>query len=256
LRAAWQETPPDGLRLHWASRREGADIQWDMLGKQLPDLPKGAIVLHLAGSARGPEETLAGNAALIPPLVRACAESKARSILFASTAAVYAPGLEPATEADPPAPQTAYGRSKHLAERLLQAQSACPVHLLRIGNVAGADALLGPRMPPGQIVLDPVPGRPGGPVRSWIGPRVLAGLLADLCRLDLPPILNLAQDPPIAMADLLQASGLDWCYGPPAPTVVSTATLSTRLLRSVVDVRRASARQMATESAWARAVLA
>ncbi len=186
-----------------------------MLADPVPDLPRGAVILHLAGVTRGDETALRQNLAMIPALARAAQAASARSILFASTAGVYAPGPDPAGEEDAPAPPGAYGRAKLLAEQALRDRAHCPVHVLRIGNVAGADALLGPRPAQSPIVLDPVPGRDGGPLRSWIGPRDLAAALAALCRADLPPVLNLAQDPPLAMADLLDASHLPWTYGPP-----------------------------------------
>jgi hypothetical protein len=60
----------------------------------------------------------------------------------------------------------------------------------------------------------------------------------------------------MAMAELLQASKLNWSYGPAAPAVVPTATMSTRLLRTVVDVPETSSQLLAIEAAWAREVLA
>lgn len=230
-------------------------MRWDMLADPPPTgLPQGALVLHLAGATRGAERDVQANVDLVPPLLRMCRRIGARRLVFLSSAAVYSPGALLAETAAPD-PPNAYGGSKAQAEALVRAQSHTPVTILRPGNIAGADALLGPRTA-GEIVLDPVPGRPGGPLRSWIGARVLAQALAALCRRDdLPPVLNLAQDPPLPMADLLEAAGLPWRYGE-TPAAVPVATQDLDLLRSLLPLPPADPARLAAEAAWARGVLA
>ncbi|MBK6465783.1 MAG: NAD-dependent epimerase/dehydratase family protein [Rhodobacter sp.] len=254
LRAAWLENPPSGLRPIWSGRSEEFDLAWDILADPTPDLPKGAVVLHLAGLVRGPGTVLQRNAAMVPPLLRTCRKAAVRRLFLASTASVYAPDPNGAREEDAPAPPGAYGAAKLAAEAMLDAGDMAAT-ILRFGNIAGADALLGPRPPGEEIVLDPVPGHSGGPLRSWIGGRTLAGLLPALVRADLPRILNVACDPPLAMGDLLAASGLRWRYGPPNPDVVPAAVLSTRRLAALVDLPKASPESIAAEAAWARGVL-
>jgi nucleoside-diphosphate-sugar epimerase len=256
LRAAWTENPPQDLRLLWTGRGNRVQLQWDVSIRPAPALPYGAIVLHLAGVTRGTADQLGQNAAAVPHLLDTCRRIAARKLIFISTAAVYAPGPTPSGEDDRIAPANAYGHSKAQAEALLQAQSDVPVTVLRLGNVAGADALLGPRPPGAGIVLDPVPGHAGGPVRSWIGARTLAQALADLSLRDLPPILNIASAPPLGMAPLLDASGLDWSYGPPNPLVVPMAALDVSLLQSILPLPPADGKLLAAEAAWARGVLA
>jgi nucleoside-diphosphate-sugar epimerase len=253
LHGAFAARPQAGLRVHLCQRDKSAQIQWDMLSGPLPDWPPGAIVLHLAGAVRGDEQSLAANAALVAPLVQACRRNRVRGLFFASTAAVYAPGPAAAREDTPPAPASPYGRAKLAAEAALAAADpGCPVTVLRLANVVGADALLGPR-PAGQpITLDPVPGQGGGPLRSWIGPMTLAQVLADLARAmaagrPLPPVLNLAAAPPLPMADLLDASGLDWAYGPPNPNVVPGATLDSTRLQALVPLPSATAAGLIAE---------
>jgi DNA-binding MarR family transcriptional regulator len=128
--------------------------------------------------------------------------------------------------------------------------------LLRIGNVVGADALLGPRTDGGPVVLDPVPGRDGGPLRSWIGPVTLARVLAALCRMAcedrLPSLLNLATAPPLPMADLLDAAGRAWRYGPPNPAVVPAAVLSAERLAALYPLPEARAGGLVAELARLR----
>lgn len=255
LRAAWAEAPAPGLAPVWTGRGADLPLRWDMTAPPPAGLPRGAVVLHLAGATpHGRDPDLRRNPDLVPPLLRMCRDTGARRLLFLSSAAVYPPGaLWPETA--PPDPPGAYGRSKAEAEALAAAQTHTPVTILRVGNIAGADALLGPR-PAGEIVLDPVPGRPGGPLRSWIGARVLAQALAALCRRDgLPPVLNLAQAPPLPMAALLEAAGLPWRYGA-TPAAVLVATQDVSLLQSILPLPPADPARLAAEAAWARGVLA
>lgn len=191
---------------------------------------------------------------MIAPLVRAAHDAKARCILFASTAAVYGRRSRPALETDEPLPLAPYGLAKLAAEKLLLAQDLVPATVLRIGNVIGADALMGAQEDAGEIVLDPVEGREGGPIRSWIGPKQLASLLARLALLPLPKVLNLASDPPLAMGELLQAAGRPWRYGPPRKGVLDFAVLDTQLLQSLCKCEKATPAGMAREAAWAKDV--
>ena len=252
LRAAWAEEAGP-LRPVWTGRGVGLPVQWDMLAEMPQGLPRGAVVLHLAGATlQGDPSAMRRNTDLVPPLLRMCQKTGARRLLFMSSAPVYPPGGPWAETADL-APSTAYGRSKAEAEALVRAQSHVPVTILRPGNIAGADALLGPRGP-GEILLDPVPGQLGGPLRSWIGARLLAQVLAALCQRDLPPVLNLAQGPPLRMGELLQASGLPWRYGA-APAAVPIATQDAALLQTILPLPRAGPARLAAEAAWARGVL-
>lgn len=256
LRAAWQEDPPDALRPVWTSRSGATGMTWDIRTAPPPGLPQGADILHLAGVLTGSNDQLAENAAMIPPLLDACAALRARRLWFISSAAVYGPGAA-ARESDPPAPANPYGTAKLAAERQAQSLSSVPLTILRLGNVVGADALLGPRPAGAEIILDPVPGRDGGPVRSWIGPRSLARLLARLMQVAAPPpVLNLALDPPLSMSSLLEAGRLPWRYGPERSGTVPTATLSLLRLQALVETPAVTPDFLAAEAAWARAVLA
>lgn len=228
LHAAW--AGQGGLA--WPGR-PGADGGWP--GFQAPP---GAVILHLAGVTRPGDTPFAANLDLARHLVAAASRIGAARVLFASTVAVYRPGPEPMDEATPPDPQSDYGRSKLAAEEIL-ARGLAPLGIrltvLRIANVAGADALLGGASArPGQtVVLDPVPGQPAGPERSYVGPLTLARVLAALAaRADLPPVLNLAQPGALGMADLVAAAGLPWSWGPARSGTVP---------RVVVDVARLAA---------------
>lgn len=256
LRRVWGAVPPPGLVPHWAARGEGTGLQWDIPGAPVPALPRGAVVLHLAAVLRGDEAALRRNSAMAAPVMAAAQAAGAVAVLFASTAAVYAPTDRPAGEDTPPAPANPYGRAKLAAEAAFRALPGPPLTVLRIGNVAGADALLAPRPgahAPNPMLLDPVPGRAGGPLRSWIGPVTLAGALAALCRQaaagGLPPVLNLAQSPPLTMAGLLQAAGRNWRYGPPNPAVVPAAVMDMARLAARLPLPAATEAGLAAELA-------
>jgi len=245
LQAIWRAKPLANLKIISQARQSvpSGGLQWDIGQNPPPLLPNGLIVLHLAGKISGTPEELAQNAVATKAVCLAALEARARHVFIMSTAAVYAPGPLPIDEATPPAPQSPYGLSKLTAEqvavRLLQRR----VTILRLANLAGADALLGPARD--EVMLDPIEGQPGGPERSYIGPRVLAQTLAGLMQMTvngatLPPILNLAQQPPVAMADLLQAHGVKWRFGPPRAGAVARVVLNTDRLAAIVPVPQTS----------------
>jgi NAD dependent epimerase/dehydratase family enzyme len=99
---------------------------------------------------------------------------------------------------------------------------------LRIGNVAGADALLTNMARP--LVIDQfADGR--GPLRSYIGAQSLARVLQTLAGRDgLPEVINVAAPMPVEMADLAQTAGLDWAYRAASVTAVQSITLDSAVL--------------------------
>ncbi len=232
LRRVWSDRPPRGLSVLWSARCPGHGLHWDLFSATAPALPRGSVILHLAGVVRG--SGMAANPRMIPALMCVAHASGAAAVVLASTVAVYAPGSLPAAEDQTPAPVSAYGLSKLEAEEAAFAASGgLPVTALRIGNVLGADALFG-QGGTAPLRLDPVPGQADGPLRSWIGPQTLALCLPTLLRLaaagQLPPLLNLAQHPPLPMAALLRASGRVWDWGAPNPAAVAVHTLNTERL--------------------------
>ncbi|MES2665651.1 MAG: NAD-dependent epimerase/dehydratase family protein [Pseudomonadota bacterium] len=238
LRAAWARTPPAGLRLIWSGRGPEAALPWDIAAGPV-DLPRGCVVLHLAAVLRGTAAEMAQNAVMATHVAQAALDCGAARILMASTIAVYGARATPCDEDDTPRPFSPYGRAKLAAElALMQAAAPIAATALRIGNVVGADALLGAAgQGQGAIVLDPVPGQAGGPVRSWIGPQRLAQVIVGLIALpDLPQVLNIAADPPAAMGDLLEAAGKPWQSGPENPAVLPRAVLNIRRLCSLIDM--------------------
>lgn len=245
LRHSWQgalaEEAPQAI---WQARRDtdfaafgGPDLVFDPMRD--PDALGRAVgaadaVLCLAGAAHPGTEA---EAQVHPELARAVARAAGgRPVLYASSAAVYgAAGPQPLHEDSPVAPVSLYGRAKVAMEQAVRAQPGALV--LRIGNVAGADALFGRGVPAEGYRLDLFhgPESPEGPSRSYIGPQAFARALARLLRLvlagaDVPPVINLALPEAVALADLLAASGFTW-QGQPAPPGA--------ILRVGLDVSRA-----------------
>lgn len=152
-------------------------------------------------------------------------------VFLASSAAVYgaAPGV--CRETDGCAPLSDYGRAKLEMEQAA-AGLGKPFTALRIGNVAGADAILGgwrdgmqiDRLPDGTT-----------PSRSYIGPQTLARVLHALTVQDsLPQVLNIAAPGVIEMGALLDAAGLGWAPRPAPEGVIARVELcTTRLARHV-----------------------
>jgi nucleoside-diphosphate-sugar epimerase len=240
LRAVWSQEPPDRFVPVWQHRGTATGLgwlRWDMLDEPCPILPQPpAVIVNLAG-VTGSGPGLSRNLALARAAHCAGQRLGCRHVFLASSAAVYGAGPLSGLldEADALRPASAYGRAKLAMERLLSRANGPGVTCLRIGNIPGAGGLLGGAPVRPGLILDPAPGLPCGPERSWIGPRTLASALADLVGLalngaQLPPILNIAQDPPLPMAALLDAAHLRWRFGPAREGTIARVALATSRL--------------------------
>lgn len=236
LRMAWQ-LRASGLLPVWQSRRaetpvRGAWISFDPLSDPAAFAAAAQAadaVLLLAGLTTGTPEALACNCELALAARDAVA---GRPLLYASSAAVYGAGapLDPArgwSEEDPCHPAAAYGAAKLAAEAVLAEMPGATI--LRIGNVAGADALLGRPAPEGGRMLDSfADGR--APRRSYIGPQALALALARITRLvvagiAVPQRINLALPGTVGMDALLRAAGEGWNSRPAPPEAIGEVRL-------------------------------
>jgi hypothetical protein len=104
------------------------------------------------------------------------------------------------------------------------------------------------------VVLDPAPGG-RGPVRSYIGPRSLSGVLARLAVMAaegtaLPALLNIAAPRPVAMADLLDAAGRVWRFGPDHPGIVPRVVFDTARLGSILRLPPQASQPAAMVAEW------
>ncbi len=190
------------------------------------------VILDLSGPTTTPGRDPAGFTA-IPELARAVAHAAGgRPVLWMSSAAVYG-ARERAREHDPLQPVSEYGRAKARGEAVLA--NVPGVTRLRLGNVAGADALLGEVQPGVPVVLDRFPdGRT--PLRAYIGPKTLVKSLFFLVEAlfqgrVLPPVLNLAAPGPgVEMAALLEAARIAWEPRVAPDNALRASSLDTALL--------------------------
>lgn len=219
LRCFW----PTGRAL-WQSRQPVAGADWVQI-----DLDDDAAVARVATGKRailclagvtpnraGQGGNFADNTKLALAAVAAGARSGAQ-VLVASSAAVYGGQSGVLDENRPLLPVSDYGRAKvEMETRIAALADATGVQVcaLRIGNVAGVDAILGGWRPGFQLhqFADG-----STPKRSYIGAQTLARVLLDLTRAtQLPATLNIATPGAVEMAALLDAADLDWaaCLAP------------------------------------------
>lgn len=152
-------------------------------------------------------------------------------VFVTSSAAVYGAADGPHCETNEVAPLSEYGRAKHEMERAALAAGAGRVCVLRIGNVAGADAILGNWR--AGMALDQLPdGRT--PRRSYIGPKTLARVIHALCIApQVPEIVNIAAPGLVEMGDLLDKAGRDWTPRIPVGPVIEEVALNTARLERI-----------------------
>ena len=136
-----REYLPQGVRLIEGDIRDAARVK-ETVSASRPDW-----VIHLAAMhfipdciAR-PQETIDVNVEGTRRMLEACHGSSVRSVVFASSAAVYAPTDRPCVEdATPLRPLEVYGESKVAAEQLVHAfheETGTPVSILRLFNAIG-----------------------------------------------------------------------------------------------------------------------
>jgi UDP-glucose 4-epimerase len=229
LRWAWADA--DEVFPLWQARRGRTAPGWincDILGDPeglTAACARADVILTLAGvtPARGADMGL--NSALALAVQRAAG---GRPHLLASSAAVYGRAGGPCREGDAVQPAAPYGIAKRAMEQAVLAEGG-PVTCLRIGNIAGADQILGRAGQGAALTLDRFPGG-RTPRRSYIGPATLARVLADLATAAgqgraLPDILNVAAPGTVEMGALLDAAGCPWDARPAPPDAIAEVAL-------------------------------
>lgn len=209
-------------------------ISWSPLLQPFPIISeKMSAMIILAGAVPGHGE-MADNARLAEACLQVAAKMNIPRVLLASSSAVYgANSEEPFCENSPVYPINEYGMAKVAAENVAEQwrRRGLRVTCLRIGNVAGADALL--TNPAYPVKIDQFSDG-GAPVRSYIGPLSLARILAELLDLDLPDILNVAAPVPVSMSELASAAFEEWRWQPAPNSAQQYITLNCGLLASLV----------------------
>ena len=254
LGGAWRGPAGDGLTVIAQHRRRGeappGAVIWSPLEEPVPDPGPVDAVVDTSGVTRGDAAALGLNTALALAALRAGEALGARVVLLPSSAAVY--GAGPAREDAEPEPASDYGRAKLAMERAASGRGATA---LRIGNVVGADALVGGNA--GEAALDRLPDG-AAPRRSFVGPEGLARVIAGLVRLAargarLPEALNVATPRALGLEAVAEAAGLDWHHRPAPPGVIAEVALDTARLEALLPGAAGPADPADMVAQWRRA---
>ena len=229
VQSAWADM--DEVSPLWQTRRGRAAPGWvncDILGDPeglAAACARADVILTLAGVTPGRGADMGLNSALALAAQRAAG---GRPHLLASSAAVYGRAGGLCRESDAVQPAAPYGIAKRAMEQAVLAEDG-PVTCLRIGNVAGADQILGRTGQGAALTLDRFPdGRT--PRRNYIGPATLARVLADLAMAAgqgraLPDILNVAAPGTVEMGALLDEAGCPWVPRAAPPDAIAEVVL-------------------------------
>lgn len=245
LHQIWQFRSSPSEKVHF-----GESIVFDPMDGA-PRMAPVDMVLCLSGIVPG-KGPMSLNSELALAAVECARALQAKHILLPSSAAVYGPAKITLTEQLKPYPQTAYGKAKLDMENQALARAehhGLKATVLRIGNVAGADALLDQNKP--WRMLDRFDSGTG-PVRSYIGPRAFGLILYALIRhscsgTPLPTRLNLALRGGVAMAELCDAAQLDKRWQDAPSNAIESVVLDVTCLAKLVDVPIADAKAIVTD---------
>lgn len=244
-----------GLAWRGQTRDDSGDICWSgrVTDTATPEIfQPGATLINMIGSTSPDADDLhATNVQFVKDLLRHAANTGVAHVILASSGAVYGDAsTTPLTEDTPLRPQTPYGISKAEMEAAAHAapfgDDLPAITLLRIGNVAGSDALLAAAQRHAMLGKPmPLHRFPNGaaPMRSYIGPQDLFNAVNALSKPhDGPPItLNIAAPNPVPLdraldgykAHLLQH--LTWVDAPAPSGIPATVHLSTSALDRIVE---------------------
>ncbi|WP_167767079.1 NAD-dependent epimerase/dehydratase family protein [Jannaschia formosa] len=238
--------PPPRLALTGATGRVARLLRpflpgavWLSRGDDLAAVAGARALVALAGVTSGDAAALNANTACALAALDAAAAHAVPRVFLLSSAAVYGRAAPPLRAEAAPSPAAPYGEAKADMERAVAAWRAANPQgpeaiCLRLGNVAGADALFG-NLVPGAVPA--IHAWPDGatPKRSYIGPRTLARVFTTLADAPaIPAILNVAAPGSVAMGALATAAGHDWTAAPAPPEALPEVRLDTAPLESLV----------------------
>lgn len=187
-------------------------------------------IICLAGVTHTSAQAMDMNTTLAAAVLDAAQAARAGRVILFSSAAVYGHTPGPLREDGPTAPASPYGHAK-LAMEKMAARHSHPCTTLRLGNVAGADAILGNWTP--GFTLDSFPDGTT-PRRSYIGPNSLARVLFEMTQAaDLPQLVNVAAPGTVQMGDLLDSAGLPWQARPATDQTIAHVELDTTVLEAI-----------------------
>lgn len=251
LRAFWRVDQPQDIEIVPVFRRESiaeGAVFWQP-GESVRGLPKADVVLALWGVTGGNPQALSANAALARAAIELGAGTGAQQVLHCSSAAVYGRVPGPLREDTPCRPANAYGESKCAMERVIHNARGATQTILRIGNVAGADALFANMLPGARVTLDRFDSG-AGPARSYIAPTDLGAVILAVVRSGTGGIVNVAAPRPTAMAEIAEAArcAVDWHAAP--ASALETVQLDTARLSDIcpLPVSAASAAHLVEDA--------
>ena len=136
-----REFLPQGVRLVEGDIRDATRLQ-ETVAASKPDWLIHLAAMHFIPECIvKPQETIDVNVGGTGRVLETCRGSSVRSVIFASSAAVYAPTDRPCVEeATPLRPLEVYGESKVAAEQLVRAfqnETGIPTSILRLFNAIG-----------------------------------------------------------------------------------------------------------------------
>lgn len=231
----------------WLTRAD-ADIQ--DAGALRTALRGADAVICMAGVTHTSAQPMHLNTDLALRTLDAARDTGAGHVFLVSSASVYGsfPGL--CVEGGPTAPASDYAHAK-LAMEAAAARHAHPNTVLRLGNVAGADAILAGWSPGFQIDQFPDGTTPR---RSYIGPHLLARTFADVADVArtgrLPALLNVAAPACVQMGDLLDAAGLNWTGRPAGAATIPSVHLDISRLRLFTEFKASDCTPVGIVEDW------
>lgn len=247
-----------GLDWTGQGRRAGADVIWSLQDKPAEAVfPENGTIINMIGYAGPDEDALQqANIDATDRILTLAKDHGVAHVILASSAAVYGnAGSAPITEEAPLSPLTPYADSKVRMEALARAAAGVAgspaITILRIGNVAGSDALttIARRRIAAGAAMDLHRFADGtAPVRSYIGPRDLFDVVAALA--PQPPAtirtINVAAPDPVPLDHVMTTykthilPNLVWQDAPAPDGVPKRVILSIQALRALVDLPSAS----------------
>ncbi|MCF2869461.1 NAD(P)-dependent oxidoreductase [Octadecabacter sp. G9-8] len=231
----WDGQDPTGLR----DALNGIDIVVNLIGRT--PKPDDATNTNLTAEM---EEVNHGLALRIADIAEAAG---VKTFFALSSSSIYGSAVPPLDESQDGIPLAEYGESKKAMEHELECRTGPMTCVsLRLGNLAGCDMLLGNALKASktnQLKLDQFPSG-FGPLRSYIGPRDFAYLIAQLARkakdgVFLPPRLNICSSTPVRMDALLKAwnasvpDPIEWEYRKATEAATEMVALDAALLDRV-----------------------
>ncbi len=196
----------------------------------------------LAGTTPATGADMGANIHIATKYLDAALAASVPRVLLASSSAVYGPGDgTPLSETAACNPINAYGVSKRKMEQAAEPykDAGLDVCCLRIGNIAGADAMLlnaASATSKNPIRIDQFPDGKG-PLRSYIGPSAFGDCLGQLATHtgSLPFLLNVAAPNPVHMESLADAALLPWAYRAAPAVAIQNISLECQALCDLVN---------------------